>query len=101
MYEIVVGVNDREGPASTETPIEVFRTDPEAERRQIEKLVETREKRDQPAVDDALAAVRGAAEGEGNIMPPVLRAVQAEATLGEIMGALKEVVGAHQPTTVF
>ncbi|MFN8215605.1 MAG: methylmalonyl-CoA mutase family protein [Solirubrobacterales bacterium] len=98
---IVVGVNDREAPTSTETPIEVFRTDPAAEQRQIEKVARARANRDQAAADEALAAVGEAAAGEANIMPPILAAVRAEATLGEIMGALKEVVGTHRPTTIF
>ena len=65
----------------------------EIEARQKERLRKIRESRDKAKVDRALAELRRAAERGENIMPYVLTAVKAYATLGEIMGTLKEVYG--------
>ena len=48
----------------------------------------------------ALETVRGAAKGTENLMPPILAAVKAEATLGEISDALREVFGEYRETVV-
>ncbi len=65
----------------------------EIEARQKERLRKIRESRDKAKVERALAELRRAAERGENIMPYVLTAVKAYATLGEIMGTLKEVYG--------
>ncbi len=65
----------------------------EIEARQKERLRKIRESRNKAKVERALAELRRAAERGENIMPYVLTAVKAYATLGEIMGTLKEVYG--------
>ena len=65
----------------------------EVERRQIERLKKVKETRNNRKVREALEELRKAAERGENIMPYVLKAVKVYATLGEIMGVLKEVFG--------
>ena len=65
----------------------------EAERKQLERLKKVKEERDPLKVEGALSELRRAAEKNENIMPYVIKAVKTYATLGEIMGALKEVYG--------
>ena len=60
------------------------------------KLHELRKKRNNGDVERDLRALRGAAEGEGNLMPRLLDAVRSYATLGEICGALRDVFGTYE-----
>ncbi|NUN50313.1 MAG: methylmalonyl-CoA mutase, partial [Candidatus Brocadiae bacterium] len=53
--------------------------------------------RNSRAAGNALRTLESAAAGSGNLMPPILAAVTAEATLGEISGALRTVFGRHVP----
>ena len=57
--------------------------------------------RDQAAVDTALAAMLAAARSGENMIPPMLAAASAEATLGEICGALREEWGSYSETSAF
>src|SRR5262249_55902643 len=84
----VVGVTC---PTDTvEKPVEILRVSHEAERAQARALAERRATRDQAAVDAALAAMIAAARSGANTIPPMIDAAMAEATLGEICGALRE-----------
>ena len=91
---IIVGVNrfrqDNEGGVPT------FRLDPELERAQIERLRQTRASRSQGAVDESLTALEEAARSGSNLMPPILRAADVYATVGEISGRLKSVFGEYR-----
>jgi methylmalonyl-CoA mutase N-terminal domain/subunit len=60
-----------------------------------------RQRRDAAAVDAGLAALKRAAGGTANLMPPLLDCVRAYATEGEIMSALKEVFGVYREPNVF
>jgi methylmalonyl-CoA mutase N-terminal domain/subunit len=91
---IVVGVNKFE---SEEEPTDVMRIDAELERRQREKLSKLRERRDNDAVNKSLAAITEIARGDGNLMPAIIDAVRAYATIGEISDAMREVFGQFQP----
>ena len=57
--------------------------------------------RDAGAVDGALAALRKAAEGTENVLPPMKEALRARATVGEVCDALREVWGVYQPVERF
>jgi methylmalonyl-CoA mutase N-terminal domain/subunit len=92
--EIVVGVNAFE--AAGESPTEVLRIDPEGERAQVERLRALRARRDPARAAAALAALAGAAREERNLMPPILDAVRAEVTLGEVSDALREIYGEYR-----
>ena len=89
----IVGVNANQ--ESEDRPIETLAIDEEASRRQQARLAELRRDRDAGVVEAALAAVRSAASGEENLMPPILSAVRAYATLGEICDALRAELGVY------
>jgi methylmalonyl-CoA mutase N-terminal domain/subunit len=90
---IVVGVNRFRQEEAHSPP--VFRIDPELERRQIERLRELRASRDQACVELRLGELQQAARGATNLMPPILAACEACATVGEIAGRLRDVFGEY------
>ncbi|UCD72105.1 MAG: methylmalonyl-CoA mutase, partial [Syntrophobacterales bacterium] len=61
-----------------------------------EKLARVKEEREPSQVKRTLEALRQAAEGDGNIVPPVLDAVKAYATVGEISDVLRDVFGEYR-----
>jgi methylmalonyl-CoA mutase, N-terminal domain len=95
----VVGVNCY--PGSAGQPVEILRVSHQVERDQVAELARRRAARDQAAVDRALAAMIAAARSGENMIPPMLAAAQAEATLGEICGALREEWGTYSETPAF
>jgi methylmalonyl-CoA mutase N-terminal domain/subunit len=88
---IVVGVNKFQ--VAEETHPAILRVDPEVGRRQAAKLATLRDRRDNPAVTAALAALEAAARGTANLLPRILTAVESYATLGEISDTLRRVFG--------
>ena len=99
----VIGVNKY--VVETEVPIKLFKGDPEDERRQVERLHRVREERDRSRVERSLAEVRRVAEGKaagrgGNIVPGMIEAVKARATIGEIFSILREIFGEYKPPTI-
>ncbi|MBI2886015.1 MAG: methylmalonyl-CoA mutase family protein [Chloroflexi bacterium] len=95
---IIVGVN-RFQIAEERSPA-IFRVDPRVTQTQVERLRRYRKERDQGAALRALAELKDVACGADNLMPPILAAVKAYATLGEICGAMREVFGDYHPPTV-
>ena len=94
--KIVVGVNAY--ATAEEAPIPVLRIDPEVERRQVERLVEVRRKRDAGRWRASLDALRAAATEHGELMPAFLECARAYASVGEQVAVLKEVYGLyHDP----
>jgi methylmalonyl-CoA mutase N-terminal domain/subunit len=91
---IVVGVN-RFQQAEEQHPA-ILRVDPELGRRQAAQVAALRERRDNAAVGSALAALDQAARGTENLLPLILAAVEALATLGEISDTLRVVFGEQQ-----
>ena len=97
---IIVGVNRYE--LEDEQEVEILRIDPALERKQIERVQELRGRRDSAAVEAALSAVADAAAREDvNLMPGLLEAARAYATLGEMCDALRKVWGTWRETPVF
>lgn len=94
----VVGVNSF---VSDTAEFEVFTIDQESEARQIEALLHTKEKRDQSQVTHTLEGLSTAAHEGINIVPAVVLAVKAYATVGEITDVLREVYGKWEPTSSF
>jgi methylmalonyl-CoA mutase N-terminal domain/subunit len=93
--DIVVGVNKY-----VEDDIEVeetLRVDPAAEREQTERLKHFKADRDHELVSQRLAEVKRAAEGPGNLLPPIRQALADRASMGEVCGAMREVFGDYQP----
>ncbi len=88
---VVVGVN--KFAVAEEQPIDLLRVDPELGRQQAAKLEALRARRDNAGVTASLAALEQAARGRDNLMPRILAAVEAYATLGEISDTLRRVFG--------
>ncbi len=94
--KVIVGVNRYTETEEDGAPL-LFRPDERAMAEQAERLAMHRAQRDLAAVDTAIAAVKRAAASDESLMPRILDAVRAEATLGEICGALRSVFGEYQP----
>ncbi len=94
---IVVGQNEF---VQDTPPMPVMKIDPEIERAQVERLRAMRAKRDATAHAEALQKIEAAAKGKDNLLPILLDAVKAYATVGEIAGVLRSVWGEHQETLV-
>ena len=89
----VVGVNAYPGGGSED--LEILRISGEVEREQVRALGARRAARDDAVVRAALAAMVEATRTEANLVPPMLDAVRAEATLGEVCGALRDEWGSY------
>jgi methylmalonyl-CoA mutase N-terminal domain/subunit len=97
----VIGVNKYvdEGPGEK---IETHKLDPESEARQISRLREVRESRDQLRAKAAMEHLLAVARDPGaNLMPATIEAVKAHLSMGEITGALRDVFGSYTETPVF
>jgi methylmalonyl-CoA mutase N-terminal domain/subunit len=83
-----------------EQDVEIHRMDPEISQRQLERLKELKERRDNTLVEQRLEELKEVARGTDNTMYPILEAVRAYATVQEICDALKEVFGGYRETPV-
>ncbi|BCX02430.1 MAG: methylmalonyl-CoA mutase [Candidatus Roseilinea sp.] len=95
---IIVGVNEYVDDAPIRIPL--LKMDPDGERRQLERLARVRRERDNVAVEARLNALRDAARSTQNLMPFILDAVKAYATLQEIMDVLRGVFGVYEEPLV-
>jgi len=91
---VVVGVNRFVDEATHAPPLQ--RIDPAAERAQVERLQRVRAERGAAAWSAALATLAEAARGTANLLPPIIEAVRAQATLGEISDTLRSAWGEHR-----
>ncbi len=91
---IVVGMNKFQ--IEEKAPEGLLRVDPSVGVKQKASLKEVRERRNNEAVTEKLAALRAGCEGTDNVMPLILDAVREYATLGEICGVMREVFGEYQ-----
>jgi methylmalonyl-CoA mutase N-terminal domain/subunit len=96
--QVVVGVNRFQ--TEDEKPIPTLRIDPEIERTQIARLNSLRARRDTKQVQAALAEIERRARTTENLMPAILIAVEAYATVGEISDALRRAFGEYQESVV-
>jgi methylmalonyl-CoA mutase N-terminal domain/subunit len=97
----VIGVNSHIDAEAGEK-IEVHSLDPESEQRKIDRLRQVKAERDQVFVDQCLERLKQIARDEHeNLMEPTIEAVKARASMGEIVNALKEVMGVHVEVPVF
>ncbi len=96
----VVGVNDYIDEEE-EIDIPILKIDPEGEKIQFNRLNRIRSQRDGARFDSTLEALRRAAEGEDNLMPYILDAVKAQATLGEVCDILRDVFGEYEEPAIF
>jgi methylmalonyl-CoA mutase N-terminal domain/subunit len=96
--QIIVGVNDF--IAEEDRTIPTLRIEPEIERSQIARLDALRAKRDSAHTKSALAELQRCAATTENLLPAILNAVEALATVGEISDALRRVFGEYQESVV-
>jgi len=95
---IIVGVNEYK---TEEThPIPILRVDPKVEKEQVAKLQKLRRERDNRKVNEVLEKLHYNAEKNENLMPTIIEAVKAYATLGEICGVLRKVYGEYKELIV-
>ena len=96
---VIVGINEfRE---EREAPIDLLKIDERVTREQVQRVQQVRAERDSEAVRSALERVEAAARGSDNLMPPVLSAVKAYATLGEICDVFRNVWGRYREGGAF
>jgi len=96
---IVVGLNRFQ--VEEERPGNLLRVDPAVRILQLEKLKKLKSERSQDQVNQSLARLKLAAQGADNVMPPIMDAVRAYATLGEICDTLREVFGEYRQIDTF
>ncbi len=97
---LIVGVNCyTEG--NEDVSLELLKVHAKSENQQVERLKAFRERRDMKAVNQALEKVKITAQGTGNLMYPILEAVKANATLGEISDTIKVVFGGYREKAMF
>ncbi len=94
--ETVVGVNKYEIEEDTEP--ELLKVDASTRDRQLDRLESVKAERDDEAVENALGAISEAIEADENVMPSIVDAVKAYATMGEIMAVFEDHYGAYQET---
>ncbi len=97
--DIVVGVNRY--VTDTVDDVDILRVDPESERRQKERLAKFKANRDQADVDAKLQALRDVAGGEGNLLYPIRDALAADASIGEVCNAMRDVFGEYKGGAFF
>ncbi len=96
---IMVGVNRY--ATDKDAAIPLLRIDEEVQRKQVENLRKVKASRDAAAVASALSAVRAAAAGKGNLMPPIITAAKVYATQQEICDVLRDVLGTYTDPAEF
>ncbi len=94
----LVGVNEYVEPEERRIP--TLKIGPEVEREQVARLADLRKVRDPFKMAGSLEALQEAAAGDENLMPYLIEAVKADATLGEICAALREVFGTYKEPVV-
>jgi len=95
---VVVGVN--RFAIEEEKPIPIQRIDESLERKQVERLRELRARRDPKAWQEAIKNVEDAARSGANLMPRIVAAIEAYATVGEISDAMRRVFGEYKEAVV-
>ena len=95
---IIVGQNQfADDPGATaQGAVPLHHLDPAIEQAQVQRVVGLRQQRDAAALAAPLAALAATARGRDNLLPAILAAVKARATLGEIADVLRNVFGEHR-----
>lgn len=96
---IVVGLNTYASEIPSE--VELRERDPALEQAKIRDLAAFKSRRNPSTVNDHLEAIRSAARSDDHMMPVILRAVEAELTLGEIVGALRDIFGVYREPSLY
>jgi len=96
---VIVGMNDYKNEGG-ECPVEILRVDPKVEVAQVASLQKLRRERDNKKSKAALDKLHDAADKDENLMPTIIEAVKAHATLGEITEVLRKVYGEYKELIV-
>lgn len=96
---VVVGLNRFTSPGKPS--LDIYRQDPASVQQKLDGLAQFRRERSAAGAARALERLQAAAEGAGNLMPPILAAVEAHCTVGEITGVLRKVFGEFQEPRAF
>ncbi len=97
--DVVVGVNRY--VTDQVDDVDILKVDPEAEKRQLDRLGKWKAGRDQAKVDARLAELRTVAEGDANLLPPIKEALRAGASIGEVCNAMRAVFGEYRGGAFF
>jgi methylmalonyl-CoA mutase N-terminal domain/subunit len=97
--DIVVGVNRY--VTDQVDDVDILRVEPESEQRQLARLAAFKQRRDRAAVEERLEALRDVARGEGNLLHPIRAALAANASIGEVCGAMRDVFGEYRGGAFF
>jgi methylmalonyl-CoA mutase N-terminal domain/subunit len=95
----VVGVNKY--VTDVVDDVDILKVDPEAEKRQLERLKKWKANRDQAAVDQKLEELREVARGDGNLLPPIKEALRVGGSIGEVCNAMRDVFGEYRGGAFF
>ena len=91
---VIVGINKYEEESNERIP--TLKIDPEVERSQVARLKAVKAERDADAVAKSLAAVRAACQSGTNLVPPIVTAVEANVTVGEICDVFRDEFGVYR-----
>jgi methylmalonyl-CoA mutase N-terminal domain/subunit len=97
--QVIVGVNQFQVQEDL-SHLKTLKVSPEGEAIQNQRLQKTKKERDNAAVKNALAKVKATAAADGNLMPPILEAVKAYATLQEICDQMRAIFGEYKEKIV-
>jgi methylmalonyl-CoA mutase, N-terminal domain len=97
--DVIVGVN--KFVTDQVDDVDILKVDPESEQRQLARLKAFKENRDQGEVEAKLESLRDIARGEGNLLHPIRAALKANASIGEVCGAMREVFGEYKGGAFF
>jgi methylmalonyl-CoA mutase N-terminal domain/subunit len=97
--DVIVGVN--KFVTDQVDDVDILKVDPESEQRQLTRLKAFKEARDQADVVAKLDALRDVARGDGNLLHPIRGALAADASIGEVCGAMRDVFGEYKGGAFF
>ena len=97
--DVVVGVN--KFVTDQVDDVDILKVDPESEERQLRRLAQFKEARDTEELGRKLDALRDVARGEGNLLHPIRAALAADASIGEVCGAMRDVFGEYKGGAFF
>ncbi len=97
--DVIVGVNQY--VTDQVDDVEILKVDPESEERQLRRLAQFKESRDDEELGRQLDALRDVARGDGNLLHPIRDALAAGASIGEVCGAMRDVFGEYKGGAFF
>ena len=97
--DVIVGVN--KFVTDQVDDVDILKVDPESEQRQLARLKAFKERRDQASVAAKLESLKDVARGDGNLLHPIREALAADASIGEVCGAMRDVFGEYKGGAFF